>query len=160
MAATKIAMVRARGRDRGAPRRSLAVAAVVAALLLAGCGSSSHPVSTASKVKKDWTEFFAGSTPPSTRVKLLQNGPQFAAVLRQQSGSSFTKDISVTVHKVQVTSSTSATVHYDLFLNGEDVLPGQLGDAVKQSGTWKVSASSFCSLLSLESVHATACPSS
>jgi uncharacterized lipoprotein YmbA len=160
MAATETNdLVRARVRHREAPRRSLAIAAISAALLLAGCGSSSHP-STTSLVKKNWAEFFAGSTPVSTRVRLLQDGAQFAHALQQQTSSSYTRDVNAMVSKVQVTSSTSASVHYDLYLNGLDVLPDQQGIAIKQSGTWKVSASSFCSLLALESVDAPGCPRS
>jgi hypothetical protein len=41
-------------------------------------------------------------------------------------------------------------VTFDILLNGTPVLTKQTGTAVLENGTWKVSASEFCGLLSLE----------
>ncbi|HEY6495494.1 MAG TPA: hypothetical protein VIZ43_19625 [Trebonia sp.] len=49
---------------------------------------------------------------------------------------------------VDVTSSTKATVKYDLSALGTTVAKGASGTAVLQDGTWKVGDTVFCGLLS------------
>jgi hypothetical protein len=46
-------------------------------------------------------------------------------------------------------SATTAKVTYDILLSGTPVLTNQSGSAVLQDGTWKVSTTSFCGLLTL-----------
>jgi hypothetical protein len=54
------------------------------------------------------------------------------------------------VKSVTVTSSTQATVAYDLDgPGGVALLANQSGTAVLESGTWKVGDASFCGLLTL-----------
>jgi hypothetical protein len=53
------------------------------------------------------------------------------------------------VTKVDFTSPTTATVTYDLLSHGSTLLPGATGQAVLQSGQWKVSQSTFCTLVAL-----------
>jgi hypothetical protein len=55
-------------------------------------------------------------------------------------------------------TATSADVHYAIYLGSTPALPDQVGVAVKQDGTWKVSDASFCVLLNLEGVRAPSCP--
>jgi len=52
---------------------------------------------------------------------------------------------------VTLASSTQATVDYTITVSGTPMLAGQKGTAVLQSGVWKVSDSSFCSLAMLQS---------
>jgi hypothetical protein len=49
---------------------------------------------------------------------------------------------------VKLTSSTEATVKYDLSALGTSVAKGASGTSVLQDGTWKVGDSVFCGLLS------------
>lgn len=131
--------------------RTAAVAVLVAGVVLAGCSTTPKASeSTSSRVTSAWTTFFKGSTPVARRLALLQDASAFAAVVRAQTSSSFAKSVSVTVSKVKVTSSTTATVTYSILLGGTPELPGATGEAVLVGGQWKVSTQSFCGLLQLE----------
>lgn len=108
-------------------------------------------------IKADWSEFFSAKTSDSKRVKLLQNGSEFAPVISAQSGSPLASQVSAKVSKVSVTKPASrATVRYSLLLAGKPALRNQKGTAVYQSGTWKVGTASFCGLLALENGGSTA----
>jgi hypothetical protein len=159
-------------------RRFLATCAlVVPTLLAAGCGGGSSdgdttpaPSETTSttsaapatdapadeaaakaEVEKNWTDFFFYKTPRDTQVSLLENGDQlapairFAAKLQQKQG---LKQV-VQVKSVTFTAADHATVQYAL-LNGKTVLlPAAQGDSVLVDGTWKVSKTTFCTLVEL-----------
>lgn len=125
---------------------------------VAACGGSSKPAaanggtsgSAASAIRSDWTTFFNAKTSLQKRVQLLQNGSQYKALLQAQSSSPLAKTSGATVKSVTKTGSNTATVHYTITVGGKPVLSNQTGTAVDQSGTWKVSDSSFCSLLALQ----------
>ena len=59
------------------------------------------------------------------------------------------QQMSAVVKDVTFTSPTEATVTYDLMINGQAVLAGSTGKAVKVDGTWKVSQLTFCTLTAL-----------
>jgi hypothetical protein len=139
------------------------VVAVVSALVVSGSllfsacssGAAGHAHSTSSgkaisEISADWTAFFKGTTPATTKAALLQNGSEFLTFLKAQSKTSTGKSVSVKVKKVKLTSKTTATVTYAILLGGVTELPGATGKAVYQNGKWKVSDVSFCALLSLE----------
>jgi hypothetical protein len=84
------------------------------------------------------------------RTSLLEDGQDFAAIIKAQAGSGLASAASAKVTKVTVTSPTQATVAYNILVAGQTALAGQSGTAVLQAGTWKVGLSSFCSLLALE----------
>jgi hypothetical protein len=115
------------------------------------------PAATEAKVKADWTAFFAGSTPAKTKIALLQDGPEFAAVIDAQAKGGFAQSTTAKVSAVKVDSATKATVHYSIYLGGVAALKDQTGVAVLQGGTWKVGAQSFCALLALEGTKTPAC---
>jgi hypothetical protein len=121
---------------------------------------ASAPISGAaakSEIAANWTTFFNASTPPAKRINLLQDGQAFAPVIKAQVGSGLASQASATVSKVTVTKPASqAAVDYSILLAGNPVLSGQSGTAVYQDGTWKVGASSFCGLLTLEGGGSTA----
>jgi len=106
--------------------------------------------SATSKIAANWTTFFAAKTPASKRIALLQDGQQFASIIKAQSGSGLAATASAKVLKVTKTSSSQATVKYDILAGGAVALPNQTGTAVLQNGTWKVGVGSFCGLLKLE----------
>jgi len=138
--------------------------APVAALAMADCGSSrpspapsstpatpsTSTASAAAQVKADWEKFFNAKTPATERVTLLQNGPEFASVIHAQAGSSLASAATAKVTKVQVTGPGQAKVTYTILISGQPALRSQTGTAVRQDGTWKVGAASFCGLLTLE----------
>jgi hypothetical protein len=113
--------------------------------------SSSVPSGAAeSQIKSNWMAFFNAKTPTSQRVKLLQNGQQFATVLAQQAKNPMASGSSAQVSSVTVTSPSQAEVTYSVLVSGSPVLKDQKGVAVKQDGTWKVGDQSFCGLLTME----------
>lgn len=114
----------------------------------------------ASQITSNWVTFFAGTTPASRKVALLQNGKEFKQIIDAQAKSAFSKAITAKVQSVNVSSATSATVDYNILEAGSVVQPNQTGQAVKSGGTWLVSDSSFCSLLSLQGTTPPACGAS
>lgn len=94
--------------------------------------------------------FFNAKTPVATRISLLQDGQQFAAIIRSQASSGLASGASAKVTKVTLISSTQAKVIYSILENGQPALQDQTGISVYQDGTWKVGIASFCSLLALE----------
>lgn len=116
----------------------------------APASSSGGSAAAQADIKADWEAFFSAKTPTSRRIQLLQNGQQFASVLKAQAQSPLAQSASAKVLKVTVTSSTQATVSYDVIAGGAVALKDQSGTAVLQGGTWKVGDSSFCGLLKLE----------
>jgi ABC-type glycerol-3-phosphate transport system substrate-binding protein len=112
--------------------------------------TSSASSSAAQAIKANWTAFFNAKTPVARRVALLQDGSQFASVIRAQAGGGLAALASAQVTKVTVTSPTQAAVTYNILVDGTPELKGQSGTAVLQDGTWKVGVTSFCDLLTLE----------
>jgi hypothetical protein len=139
-------------------RRTTAITLLVAGVVLAGCsGTPSTSANASAHVTTAWTTFFNGSTPAAQRLALLQDASAFAAALRAQTSSSFAKGVSAKVTKVDVTSSSTATVTYSILIGGTPELPNATGKAVLVAGTWKVSSQSFCSLLQLEGGAPSSC---
>ena len=114
--------------------------------------SASAPsgAAAASAIAANWTAFFNAKTPVARRTSLLEDGQDFAAVIKAQAGSGLAAAASAKVTKVTVTSPTQATVGYNILVAGQAALSNQSGTAVLQGGTWKVGLTSFCGLLSLE----------
>lgn len=118
--------------------------------------TSSAPAAAAKQITANWTTFFSAKTPTPQRIKLLQDGQQFASVIKSQAGSGLAASASAKVTKVVVNSPTQATVTYSILVGGQPALTGKTGTAVKQDGTWKVGVGSFCGLLALENGGKTA----
>jgi hypothetical protein len=160
-------------------RRSAAVLlACAAGVAAAGCGSSapSAPAAPASSapasspsgqaggqaggaaskaVAANWEAFFNAKTPVARRVSLLQDGSQFASIIKSQAGSGLAADATAKVTKVSMVSATQANVSYSILIAGQSALSGQSGVAVNQGGAWKVGVASFCGLLTLENAGKT-----
>ncbi len=101
-------------------------------------------------IAASWVAFFNPKTPVAQRVSLLQDGSQFASIIKAQAGSALASTASAKVTKVTLTSSTQAAVTYSILVAGQTALPNQSGTAVLQGSTWKVGVASFCGLLDLE----------
>ena len=157
-------------RRTGPGRRMVAIWAVVlSALMFSGLGMGTAVATAApralpathvaaapseakskAEVKANWLAFFSAKTKAAKRIKLLQNGKEFAAVIHEASANPLASTLSATVSKVALTSKTKAHVTYSLVLGGQPVLSHEKGTSVYQGGTWKVGDASFCSLLVLE----------
>jgi hypothetical protein len=103
------------------------------------------------EITANWTAFFNPKTSPAQKTALVQNGSQFASILKAQASNPQQATSSAKVLAVTVITSSEAQVTYDILLSGTPVLSNQKGTAVLQDGTWKVGIASFCGLLSLES---------
>ena len=116
-------------------------------------GAGSEPASGAGAVaaiKANWVAFFDAKTPTSRRIDLLQNGSQFAAIIRAQASSPLALLATAKVNTVSLTGTDQAGVGYSILASGQVALANQTGVAVYQNGTWKVGLTSFCGLLKLE----------
>jgi hypothetical protein len=134
----------------------LALAVAVAACGSSSSSSSSAPAtsapaasasgnSTAAQIAATWEKFF-DTTSTSQRVALLQNGSTFATAIG--SLSHLASGIGATVNSVTVLND-AAIVNYNITSGGKALLPGQVGTAVQQNGTWKVGDASLCNLFKL-----------
>ena len=163
-------------RMNNVPARAVAtVAGLLLIPLLAACGgsssnsassttpttSSSTPAASAtapadtttatSQIKSNWKTFFAYKTPRATAATLLQDGTTMTAALAKAVSEQATTHIKqgAEVTSLTFTSPTTAQVTYKL-LNGTQVLlPAASGQAVLVDGTWRVSKSTFCTLVTL-----------
>lgn len=112
--------------------------------------STGGNTAAATTIAASWEAFFNGKTSAAKKIALLQNGSKFAAIINAQAGSSLASSAGAKVTAVVLNSSTTATVSYDITLNGTTTLSNQTGTAVYEDGTWKVGDVSFCQLLKLE----------
>src|SRR5215475_1499775 len=127
---------------------------------VAGCGGDSGgpattPTTPGPTVSGSLTEqitslyqrFFDGTAPVQTKVDLLERGPEFVPMLRQQAAGPLAKSSGVKVTKVVRSTDNSAAVTFTVLLDGKPVLADQHGGAVLDGGVWKISASTYCALL-------------
>ena len=116
--------------------------------------ASSEPTSgtaAIAAIKTNWAAFFSNKTPVPQRIALLENGSQFASIIRGQAGHGLAAGASSKAVLVSLTNGANqAQVTYEILLGGKVALSGQHGVAVYQNGVWKVGAVSFCGLLRLE----------
>jgi hypothetical protein len=112
--------------------------------------TSSGTAADAKAIAANWTAFFNPKTPVAQRVALLQDGSEFATIIKSQAGGGLAASATAKVTKVTVITSSQAAVVYSILLDGQPALSNQKGVAVNQDGTWKVGVSSFCGLLALE----------
>jgi hypothetical protein len=115
-----------------------------------GSQPSSGPDAVAS-VKTDWTAFFNPTTPIAQRISLLQDGAKFKRYLEVQAQPGVAHLTTEQVTAVNLIG-TQATVTYNILVGGatSGALTNQSGQASFSSGTWQVSDTDFCALLTLE----------
>jgi hypothetical protein len=151
----------------GRARRCALAAGMAASLCLAAAGpawavgertahpahaahASEHAPNAKAEIVANWEAFFSGKTPAKKKIALVQDGAEFAKVIEAQAKSNpLAATTTVKVSKVAV-SGAKATVVYTIDLGGKPALSNQKGLAVREGKTWKVGASSFCTLLRLE----------
>jgi hypothetical protein len=107
-------------------------------------------------IAANWTAFFSAKTPVAKRISLLQDGTQFASIIKSQAGGGLAAEASAKVTKVAVSSASQANVTYSILVAGQTALANKTGTAVLQDGTWKVGVASFCGLLAVENTGSTA----
>jgi hypothetical protein len=104
---------------------------------------------TIATITANWERFFAAGTPIPERESLLEDGPQYEQALQIRAADPLQAQASARVTNVELVDATTAHVVYDVYLGETVALPGAEGNAVLQDGMWKVSAESFCSLITL-----------
>jgi hypothetical protein len=114
---------------------------------VSGAGTSSG---AAAEITTNWEAFFSSSTPTAKRLSLLQNGSAFSSAIASFSSNPLAAGIVAKVNSVTLTSTTQATVKYDIDgPGGTTFLPNKTGTAVLVNGVWQVGDASFCGLLTL-----------
>jgi hypothetical protein len=132
---------------------------LLAGLALAGCGGSGHKSSSdTDQIKSAYARFFSAKTSLSDRVALLQNGPQFKAVIQSFASNPLAQNVTATVSSVTLQGRNKARVVYVVKFAGS-ALPEQTGSAVRENGVGKVGDASLCKLLSLQGSTPSACKS-
>jgi hypothetical protein len=101
------------------------------------------------QITANWEKFFNASTTASQKAALLQNGSKFTSAISAFAQIPLASGIGAKVTKVVVTSSTTATVTYNITAGGSNLLSGKTGTSVYQDGTWKVGDASLCGLFTL-----------
>lgn len=155
------------GSQRSSDRLTRGIVVIAFALIVTSCSSSPsstpttrHTNSSAkSEIKAAFVQFFAGSTPVSKKVALLQNGSQFESLIASMATSSIAKSLSIAVSRIKLVSSKLAKVTYTLYLGTTPALKNATGEALYEAGHWKVGDQSFCALLALDGEKPAACAS-
>jgi Flp pilus assembly protein TadD len=137
--------------------RRLALVLALIGLVLAACGSSNHQQRlTQDKIKTAYETFFSAKSSVAQRVAVLQNGPQFKALVTEFANNPLAKNVSATVGTVTLQGANNAKVVYTVKFGGTR-LPQQTGTAVRQNGSWKVGYQGLCKLVSLSGTTPTVC---
>jgi competence protein ComGC len=97
----------------------------------------------------NFNKFFNLGTSMSERQTLLQNGSQFAQAMNAEFSQLSNESLNVIVNSSSLTNASTLKVNYTIELNGQPVLKDQSGEMLKINGTWQVSDSTLCTLLSL-----------
>ncbi|WP_280263589.1 hypothetical protein [Nocardia wallacei] len=101
-------------------------------------------------VTESYERFFDGATGAEQKMALLENGKAFADTIEAQADSPMAKSTTATVSGVASTGTDHADVNYTILMNGKPALANQQGSAIYQDGGWKVTAATFCALLTLQ----------
>ncbi|MBF6174526.1 hypothetical protein [Nocardia blacklockiae] len=148
--------------DRGMCTRAAALLAAGALTILsavAACGGADDesdaagttgPPSVTEAVTRSYERFFDGGTDADQKMAVLENGKAFADTINAQADSPMSKATTATVSGVASTGTDHADVTYTILMGGKPALANQQGSAIYQDGTWKVTAATFCALLTLQ----------
>jgi hypothetical protein len=151
--------------------RAVRSAGLMLAVMLAGCsssgssGSSPGPsgspggadATTTRTITRAFHLFFDTNTALGKSVSVLQHGPTFRSTLVKESKSPSAVDITAKVSAVNVVNNNVAKVTFTIYSGKTTLLPNNTGYAVREGGTWKVAAQTFCALLKLEGTAPAAC---
>lgn len=116
----------------------------------AGAAGAAADPATTEAVTNAYVTFFNGSTPPAERAALVENGDVFLPTLEGMTANPQAMGTTATVEGVTLTDPENAEVKWTLLMNGAPVLPDQSGAAIQEDGTWKVTATTFCTLLAIQ----------
>jgi hypothetical protein len=111
------------------------------------------------QIRSSYETLFQAGTDPARAVTVLQHGDQLRAALAANAKSPQARGLTVQVTKVvrDPSNPNVARTTFTLLSGGAPVLPGTAGYAVKEKGRWKVAATTFCQLLSLQQAAPAQC---
>ncbi|MCW2597518.1 MAG: hypothetical protein JWP39_3406 [Jatrophihabitans sp.] len=136
------------------PAASTSAASTSAAT--SGAGTSADAVTTKA-VTTAYETFFDIKATTAQTVTVLQHGSAFSPTLAGQAKAAAAQKLAATVSKVNLASPNVADVTFTLTSNGSPLLPNTHGKAVREGGTWKVAAETFCALLGLQGTPPAVC---
>jgi hypothetical protein len=128
-------------------------------LALSGCGGGGgHKSSDSAQIRSAYVKFFSSKTNVADKVRLLEDGARFKALVASFANNPLAKNVSATVSSVTLEGKDRAKVAYSVKVAGA-ALPKQTGTAVRENGTWKVGNASLCKLVALGGTTPSACKS-
>jgi hypothetical protein len=136
------------------PAASTSAASTSAAT--SGAATSADAVTTRA-VTTAYETFFDIKATTAQTVAVLQHGSAFSPTLAGQAKAAAAQKLAATVSKVNLASPNVADVTFTLTSNGSPLLPNTHGKAVREGGTWKVAAETFCALLGLQGTPPAVC---
>jgi hypothetical protein len=107
----------------------------------------SDPAAAKQEVTKLYNVFFKARK--AKAAALLEDGSTLGAAIKAAQKLAGTGKESSKTESVTITGAGTASVVFDLLVNGKVVLPKSDGLAVYQNGKWVVAKSTFCTLVSL-----------
>jgi hypothetical protein len=115
----------------------------------AAATAPADPAGAKAQIIKNWETFFSSKTASAQAAALLENGSQLGPALAKAKAEDRATggNRSAKVTKVSFTSATQATVNYKLHVGTTKL--NSAGVAVLQGGQWKVSETTFCTLVEL-----------
>jgi hypothetical protein len=128
----------------------LVVATASADAATARRAPSSSPGAAKAAIRHVWTTFFNGRVPPAERIRVLQNGQRFAALIKSQAASQVARQAKATVASVSLVGEKRALVVYTIWVASLPTLKNVRGIAVRVGSAWKVSTQTFCELQALQ----------
>ncbi|MFJ9605119.1 hypothetical protein ACIRS1_02025 [Kitasatospora sp. NPDC101176] len=112
-----------------------------------GGTAPADPAAAKTEVTANWEKFFDPATPIPDKAELLQGGDALLPALQGFAQDPRVGQVQAKVTDVAFTDANDATVTYSLSLQGTVVEPAATGQAVLENGTWKVSRSTLCGLI-------------
>jgi hypothetical protein len=112
---------------------------------------------TSGLVIRAYTTFFDPETSAARSAGLLQHGESFADALAAAAKTSEAQGVTARVSAVNLIRADVAYVTFTLSTGGSPLLSDVAGYAVRDGGTWKVAAQTFCNLLQLQGAAPRAC---
>jgi hypothetical protein len=115
----------------------------------AAATAPADPAAAKAEIIKNWEAFFSSQTSSAQAAALLENGSQLGPALAKakQEDKATGGNRSAKVTKVTFVTPTKATVNYKLHVGATKL--NSAGVAVLQNGQWKVSVTTFCTLVQL-----------
>lgn len=156
------------------PGGALAVAILAIGVLATACGGSSGqpashspsptaasgspaPAATRAAISKAYAALFGTKSSLTQSVNSLQHGQSFRSEIVAESKKPAAKGSGAKVTAVTMRSADVAKVTFTIYSKGNPALPNASGFAVRENGTWKVAAQTFCQLLTLQGNAPSAC---